>query len=331
MTKRNTPASRRREALLQKKLEKRNAVNFPDDEDLLDEQLVTLGIAGGYCRFLNCDSTNDFLKTISQRLIVRERRAFLPESKRERTYEEKINSWLEEAMVPKALPFVVTADEQTAGRGRRNNTWWTGTGSLALSMLLDAKQHGLKPETSAQLSLGIGFAVMQALRGITEETLVKSNASKNDTPVLMPNIEIRWPNDVYVNDRKITGILIESPNMRHVIIGIGVNTNNSTVDAPEEIRDKIVTLSDVLGQKIDQYRFIFLLCQEIMKVLDYFPSHLPQLTEKIEVDLRQTGKMVNISREDGQITGRCLGLNADGSLRVLTETGEKAVVSGVIL
>jgi biotin-(acetyl-CoA carboxylase) ligase len=68
-----------------------------------------------------------------------------------------------------------------------------------------------------------------------------------------------------------------------------------------------------------------------MKILSYFPSQLPKLIKKIEANLYQTGKMVNISRENEQISGKCLGLNTDGSLRVLTETGEKAVVSGVVV
>ena len=337
MAKRKTVAAKRREALVQKKIEKKRGTrSVPERGEgvLLKEQLEEIGFAGGYLGIAACDSTNDFLKTLSQSMIAKElgKTTSILQTP---TFRDNPEEWLNRLFLPKDLPFVITADEQTAGRGRQNNTWWTGHGSLALSMLLDAKKHGLTPQTSAQLSLAIGYAAMTALRAITEETLAKSKTAtkieSNGESDLMPNIEIRWPNDVYVNDRKIVGILIEAPNMRHLVIGIGINTNNTAADAPEEIRERIVTLRDVLGQEIDQRRMIFLLCREIMAVLQYFPLQLPQFIEQVEQNLHQVGKMVNISREGDTISGQCLGLNSDGSLRVLTETGEKAVVSGVTI
>jgi len=330
MPKRKTVAARRRQALVLQRIEKRKenradkpgVPNLYEHEAAVSNSLKPIGITGGYFRFLSCDSTNDVLKKVSHYKIQRDIQASNPLLKPS-LGDDTLEDWYFQSLALGELPLVISADEQRAGRGRQSNTWWTGTGSLALSMLLNAKQHGLQSQTSAQLSLAMGYAAMRALQTITEETLAEANSAA------MPNIEIRWPNDVYVNDRKITGILIEMPNMHHVIIGIGINTNNSAADAPEEIRDRIITLSDVLGQKIDQDRLIYLLCREIMEILHYFSSQLPQLVEKVEANLYQTGKMVNISSENEQISGKCLGLNPDGSLRVLTETGEKAVVSGV--
>ena len=338
MPKRKTVAAKRCEPLVRQKIEKceenrngnrcsekQNSRNLDERELMVEGDLKSLGSAGGYYHFSSCDSTNNILKKVSHYIIQRDIQSshsiLKPPSADDNICEDSFFQCLAQS----ELPLLITSDEQTAGRGRQSNTWWTGAGSLALSMLMDAKQHGLKPQTSAQLSLAIGYAAMQALRAITQETLTATDT------VAMPNIEIRWPNDVYVNDRKITGILIEMPNMHHVIIGIGVNTNNTAADAPEEIRDRIVTLSDVLGQKIDQDRFIVLLWREIMEIFNHFPSQLPQLIAKVEANLFQIGKMVNISCENEQISGKCRGLNQDGSLRVLTETGEKAVVSGVIV
>ena len=333
MTKRKTVAAERRAALDRKKKEKRkekkekrSPPNSFDHEGVVSDGLKSIGFAGGYYHFYSCDSTNNILKKVSHYKIQREIQSCNLKLKSLLADDDISEDWFFQWLALGELPFVITADKQTAGRGRQSNTWWTGQGSLALSILLDAKQYGLKPQTSAQLSLAIGYAAMLALRTITEETLTEAST------IAKPNIEIRWPNDVYVNDRKITGILIEMPNMHHLIIGVGVNTNNTATDAPEEICQRIVTLSDVLGQKVDQDRYIFLLCKEIMEILNNFPSHLPQFIEKIEANLHQTGKIVNISNENEQISGKCLGLNPNGSLRVVTETGEeKAVVSGVIV
>ena len=336
MKERKTAAAKRREALVRQKIEKRSAKHHTDQEDdygsdwFLDKQLLALGIAGGYRYLPICDSTNNEMKKFAQSIVLRE-------SQRENSivkppsFDDGFDEWLHQFLAPRKLPYVIVANEQTAGRGRQSNTWWTGQDALAFSMLLDAKQHGLNPRNVAYLSLGIGFATMQALRCTVEETLNESKNDHSDNTATMPKIEIRWPNDVYVNDRKISGILIEVPNMRHIVIGVGINTNNSATDAPEEIRDKIITLGDVLGRKIDQDRLIFYLCREIMDVLKYFPSHLSELLEKVEKNLYQVDKLVNISQENEQISGKCLGLNPDGSLRVLTETGEKAVISGVVI
>jgi len=300
----------------------------------LERLLATLGIAGGYRRLTTCDSTNHVLKQLAHDMMMRESQQNNARAKPS-SHQKNCGEWDGPLSVPKDLPFVLVADEQTAGRGRQSNTWWTGQGALALSMLLDANQHGLKPQTAAQLSLGMGYAVLQALQAMTEVTLIQSkNATlidDHDASVARPNIEIRWPNDVYVNDRKISGILIEVPNTRHFVIGIGVNTNSSAADAPEEIRDRVATLRDVLGQNIDQDLMVYLLCRAMMTVLSFFPSDLPELIQMVEKDLFQVGKMVNIVRESESIAGKCLGLNSDGSLRVLTETGEKAVISGVAL
>ena len=345
MTKRKTVAFKRREALVRNKIEKRSTQYYADQDDadvvsdgdselLLHKNLVSLGIAGGLRHLKSCDSTNDYLKTFAQSIVLRESQQHNPFVKPP-SFQINPLEWLNQMAAPRALPYVLITDEQTAGRGRQSNTWWTGQGALAFSMLLDAKQHGLKPHTMAHLSLGVGFATMQALRSITEETpAILNNETENDvnaTSAAASNIEIRWPNDVYVNGRKIAGILIEAPNLRHIIIGIGINTNNSATEAPEEIRDRIVTLSDVLGHEINQKILIYHLCREIMDMLSCFPSHLTELIENAEANLHQVGKMVNITHENERIIGKCLGLNPDGSLRVLTETGEKAVVSGVMI
>jgi len=331
--KRKTVAAKRRKALNRQKIEnrkenrteKQNSRNIDEREVLFEGDLKSFGFTGAYYHFLSCDSTNNILKKVSHYKIQREIPSSNPILKPPLVDDNICEDSFFQYLANSKLPLVITSDEQTAGRGRLSNTWWTGPGSLALSMLLDAKQHGLKPQTSAQLSLAIGYAAMVALRTVTQETLTETGT------FAMSNIEIRWPNDVYVNDRKITGILIEMPNRHHVVIGVGVNTNNTAADAPEEIRDRIVTLSDVLGKKIDQDRLIFLLCREMMDILNDFPSQMPQLIAKVEANLYQTGKMVNISSENEQISGKCLGLNPEGALRVLTETGEKAVVSSVIV
>lgn len=118
---------------------------------------------------------------------------------------------------PGELPLLVVADEQTAGRGRGADRWWTGRGSLAFSLLLEMHQRAVDRRSGAPL------AALAAAVAIVETV----------TPLLRPRpVGIHWPNDVWAGGRKLAGVLVEVlPDRRHVI-GIGLNTNNSSVDAP---------------------------------------------------------------------------------------------------
>ena len=139
------------------------------------------------------------------------------------------------------LPFLIIADRQTAGRGRGSNRWWTGPGSLAFSLLVGPETVGAAaastcgPRRSGLVGLAVGVAVVDALA-----PLVPGH-----------EIGIHWPNDVILDRRKLAGVLIEVlPDGKHVI-GIGVNTNNTAADAPEEVRRRVVTLRDVTGREHD--------------------------------------------------------------------------------
>ena len=333
MARKKTKASRRKDTIRkesQRKQDKQYYIDdFDDDEtldEMLSEKLESVGI-GVYLRFDECESTNDKLKEEAKSVIAFELKRQLKEPGSPMSYEDR----MQQMLLPPAFPFVLSTDRQTTGRGRGNNRWWSGDGSLALSILLESQQHHLRPQTSAHLALGVGYAVMKAIRTLVNQTVQKTSGEATSVmPSVMPKVEIRWPNDVYVNDRKIAGILIEVPTQRHTVIGIGVNTNSTASDAPPEIRDRVVTLRDILQTEIDQRDFIYELCREVMTMLNYFPSKLAELIAEIEKELTQIGKNVRIEREGEQIEGICLGIDATGSLRVQTSQGERAIVSGVL-
>src|SRR5262249_8342937 len=103
---------------------------------------------------------------------------------------------------PAALPALVVADRQTAGRGRAENRWCTGVGSLAFSLLVDPQQFGFPRGPVPRLSLAVGVALVDAI------------APRLDGHPL----GLHWPNDVYVGSRKLAGILVEVlPDGRHII------------------------------------------------------------------------------------------------------------------
>ena len=120
-----------------------------------------------------------------------------------------------------AMPLLVLTDQQTAGRGQQDRSWWAGQGALTFSWV----QHFDMQPNIPILSLASAAAVADVL----------------DTLDCSLGAQVKWPNDVYVSQKKIAGILIESVNTadgRLFIIGIGINANNSMKDAPDQIADR---------------------------------------------------------------------------------------------
>ncbi|MDD3588188.1 MAG: biotin--[acetyl-CoA-carboxylase] ligase [Thermoguttaceae bacterium] len=153
------------------------------------------------------------------------------------------NDWAHQYLTEHRLAadetILVVADRQTAGRGRGNHQWWSPDGLLAISLLMSWNQLGFSRETSPALSEHVARAVQKAL--VKQLDLTNGEKTSN----LQADVIIKKPNDIYIYGKKIAGILIESPNIHDVIIGIGINVNNDISDAPVELRNLIISLKDI--------------------------------------------------------------------------------------
>lgn len=166
---------------------------------------------------------------------------------------DKIPSWMELIQVDetsststqlKSIPLrkemtVMTAEYQTAGRGQRGNSWESEKRrNLLFSILLSP--HQVTASHQFILSQVISLAIVN--------TLKKYN----------PDFRIKWPNDIYWNDKKLGGILIENELMgKHIdrcVIGIGLNINQEVFhsDAPNP-----VSLYQITGKKEDRMKILF--------------------------------------------------------------------------
>jgi BirA family transcriptional regulator, biotin operon repressor / biotin---[acetyl-CoA-carboxylase] ligase len=118
---------------------------------------------------------------------------------------------------------VVTAEEQTAGRGRQGRSWTAPAGSALLYSAV------LRPieERHSVLPLAVGLAVCETAE------------------VLRPGIEcqVKWPNDVHLEGRKLAGILIEArPQDGWAVLGVGLNLTIGAGEFPEELRERAISL-----------------------------------------------------------------------------------------
>lgn len=134
---------------------------------------------------------------------------------------------------------VVTADMQTAGKGRRGRSWVSPPGTnIYFTLIVRPK---FLPEKASMLTLVAAHALT---RGIAGET------------GLTPGI--KWPNDIVIDGKKVCGILTElsaaQNAVRHVVIGAGINVREQSF--PPELADKAIALDAACGRRIDRERLL---------------------------------------------------------------------------
>lgn len=193
---------------------------------------------------------------------------------------------------------VIIADEQTAGRGRLKRTWLTPKGNIALSVIL-------RPSLSSLPSLIMlaSLAVVHTIRGVTG---LKA--------------EIKWPNDVLINGKKVSGILIENDVLGSKvasIVGIGIDVNLRLADFPE-IQGIATSLAEELGKEVSRLKLISYLLVE-MENLYLALSDGRSLYEEWRDNLATLGKHVRVTAQDAVYEGIAESVAKDGSL-LLRET-----------
>lgn len=213
-------------------------------------------------------------------------------------------------------PLLVGTDRQTAGRGRGRNRWFGGDGSLAFSLLLNPEQFGISVDLRPLLSLATGLAIRHAV------------AVWGDSP----SCQVKWPNDVYLTQRKVAGILIETSAIRPelIVIGIGVNLNNTLEDAPAEVRERAITLFEILGQQIAPTDFLITLLQSLEQEFHQLSSDRVGWLASFRQHCSLTGKFVTVAGEHTADTGTCLGIDDDGALQLQTSSGIQRFYAGTV-
>jgi len=213
-----------------------------------------------------------------------------------------------------AHSLLVVAEEQTAGRGRGSNRWWTGRGSLAFSLVFDPADWALSRQPLPERSLAVGVAIVDTIRPLLGDH----------------RVGLHWPNDVFVNDRKVAGILIDVlPGGQHVV-GIGLNVNNTLEGAPAEVRGRATSLCELTGQVFDRTSLLLDLLQQLeAAVRDSAAS--PEVFGQRFLELcLQLGQELTIEVGSQRTTGRCAGIGPDGALLLDTAAGWQKFYSGVL-
>lgn len=206
---------------------------------------------------------------------------------------------------------LVVSDKQNQGKGRRGRYWESekGTG-VFMTVVLKPK---MKPVYASMLTLVAALALNDAIIDLT------GLESK-----------IKWPNDIVINKKKVSGILTELSAevdyINYVVVGIGVNVNRK--DFPEELKDKATSLELESGKSISR-------AQLIAKTMEYLEGYyerflktydLSDLKEAYSKVLINTDQVVRIITDGDSYTGIARGITDEGHLIVEKDNHERVEV-----
>ena len=206
---------------------------------------------------------------------------------------------------------IVIADEQTQGRGRLDRKWFTPKGSgLAFSLILRPSAPTLRPHLSRTVGLA-ALSIAESCSGLG----------------LAPRI--KWPNDILLNGKKTAGILIENvwsgDDVDSLVIGMGINVHKASVPPAELLQFPATSLEDELGKEAPaREEILFNILSSFIRWRERVGTD--ELIHAWEEMLAFRGEQVQVQAgSEFPITGKLLGLESDGSLR-LSDAHDKSVI-----
>ncbi|WP_283181877.1 bifunctional biotin--[acetyl-CoA-carboxylase] ligase/biotin operon repressor BirA [Pseudomonas svalbardensis] len=210
-----------------------------------------------------------------------------------------------------AAPFLVLAERQTAGRGRRGRKWASPFAENIYYSLVLRIEGGMRQLEG--LSLVVGLAVMQALRELG-----------------ISGAGLKWPNDVLVGQKKIAGILLElvgdPADVCHVVLGVGINVNMQITD---EVDQQWTSMRLESGKVFDRNHLVGDLGAMLQA---YLSRHQVDGFSAIHAEWEQNhlwqGRAVSLIAGVNHIDGEVLGIDSQGALRLKVGGVEKVFSGG---
>jgi len=199
---------------------------------------------------------------------------------------------------------IVTAETQTAGRGRDGRPWASPPG---LGLYLSAVVRPPLPLAMVPaMTLAIGVGVCNAARAHGADA------------------QLKWPNDVLVGGRKLAGVLVEAQSqgsrLESVIVGIGVNLGG---ELPDEVADRAITLARAAGRPIDRAAFLATLLEHVEHWIDrYIAGGVTAVIAPWQA--RMAPNLIaraHAQRDGAAMVGEVAGLDGDGALLLRDAAG----------
>jgi BirA family transcriptional regulator, biotin operon repressor / biotin---[acetyl-CoA-carboxylase] ligase len=209
-------------------------------------------------------------------------------------------------------PLWITADRQSAGRGRRGRSWVSEPGNLFASLLLTDPGP---PEQWPELSFVAALAIHDAIAELA--------------PVIRPKLSIKWPNDVLLMTKKFAGILIEGDGTASVAIGIGVNCTSHPKDTDYPATDLAAAGADISAAAM--FKTLSVKMQGRLAQWNR-GEHFATVRTDWLARAAGLGEIIRVRLTDREITGRFEAVDDKGRLVLVpSEGGKEAVAAGDVV
>jgi len=213
--------------------------------------------------------------------------------------------------------MLIIAERQSAGKGRLGREWFSPAGGIWLSIILYPQ---LSPSYISRITLMTAVAVVKAIKVCTQ---IES--------------QIKWPNDILINEKKVCGILTEMSAeldmINWVVVGIGINANIDHQDFPEDIQENTISLKETLGKEISRVKLVQTFLQEfekhyeILKRREFF-----SILKEWKLYSHTLGRKIRIDMGEKIVTGDAVDINEEGALILKKGDGELVkIISGTII
>ena len=206
---------------------------------------------------------------------------------------------------------IVLAERQRSGKASGGKKWISPSGGVWMTIIL---RPDVEPNKAPQLTLVTGVAVA--------ETLIEECGL---------DVEIKWPNDILIGNKKVSGILTEVKTnivgVDYVLVGVGIDLN---IDIPPELSDTATSLQAELEKEIRGAELI----QKFLKNFEdnyneFKAGNFPYILNKWRNLSGTVGKYVELHRKGGVVRGEAVGISKNGRLVLEMENGSlKKVISG---
>jgi BirA family transcriptional regulator, biotin operon repressor / biotin---[acetyl-CoA-carboxylase] ligase len=200
---------------------------------------------------------------------------------------------------------IVIADYQFKGKGTQGKVWFSPEGGIWLSVIL-------KPKSFSCISLMASLAVYETLKSLK-----------------LP-VWIKWPNDIMVKSKKISGILTEVHGNKNVIVGIGINLN--IPEFPNEMKNIATSVMIEKKKTFNKEKVITILIKNLDKKYSMLKKKKEKLLKEWKKYANITNKEVEININGDLLKGKVKDIDENGALMVETDEGKiKKITTGVIM
>ena len=219
-------------------------------------------------------------------------------------YYNRLDSTNEEAweLVDKGYEHgsIIITENQTRGKGRQSNSWSTVAGkSLAFTLILDKEYPN---SFSSFISLATGISIVESIMKRGVDCLLK------------------WPNDIFASNKKIGGILCESKikdkRIKKMIIGIGLNVNETVEEHPQDIQDYISTMYNITNHAHQRELIVAEFLNSFEKWMNKIEDEPAEIVEAWNAHCMHVKESISFFDKGEKNEGTFVGLNDEGFAKI---------------